>query len=108
MQPSPKWPSDLVKKNQQLLSQRQDWPAGALEACTRLMSKHPGWFVTWMPENTIPGFERPACFVAEYKHPRHQTEVTAPTIEAIDALLVPVPDHDYSMRGCDWCRARLL
>lgn len=108
MQPTPKWPSDLVRKNQPLLAERLRWPDGALEACTRLMNGHPGWYVVWMAENTTPGFERPAQFWAEFKHPFHRTEVTAPTVEAIEALLVDIPDHDWSVHGCDWCVSRWL
>jgi len=102
------YPSDLARRrnNQRLIAERTGWPTGALEACVELEDRHPGWFVHWMPENTAPGFERPAGFDAEFDHVEHRTRVSGPTVEAIEPLLVEVPDHDYSVRGCEWCRAR--
>lgn len=103
----PKYPSDFSRRNRVILAERLRWPDGALKACSALEDAHPGWRVWWMAENTTPGFERPAGFHAEFKHPFHRTEVTAPTVEAIEALLVDVPDHEWSTSGCDYCRARL-
>jgi hypothetical protein len=103
----PKWPSDLARKNQRLIAERTGWPDGALEACAELEDRYPGWYISWRRENTTPGFERPAGFYAKYDHSLHVTEVWAPTAEALDSLLVDVPEHDHSVRGWYWCLARL-
>jgi hypothetical protein len=105
----PKWPSEfqLRRKNRAVLAVRQHWPEGALQACQDLEEQHPGWYVSWRGENTTPGFERPAGFYATYDHGLHKTEVFSPTLEAVESLLVDVPEHDFSVRGCEWCRARL-
>lgn len=55
---------DLAARNRRLLAVRQHWPEGALEECERLDQAYPGWSVSWLDENSCPGFERPACYWA--------------------------------------------
>jgi hypothetical protein len=105
--PVPQWPSSLSRRNQKLMSDRCGWPEGALLACWRLQHRHPGWHVSWMPENVTPGFEHPAGFWAVYDHHVHRTEAFSPSADELESLLVGVPDHDWSVRGCAWCIARL-
>jgi len=104
----PKWPSDLARKrnNQRIIAEALRWPEGALQACADLEDRHPGWHVSWRHESTTPGLERTAGFYAKYDHGMHKAEVWAPTAEAIESLL-DVPEHDYSVKGCSWCLARL-
>lgn len=56
--------SDLAWRNRRLLAERCAWPAGVLEECERLDGEHPDWSVSWLPPNAIPGWERPAGYVA--------------------------------------------
>jgi hypothetical protein len=105
--PVPQFPSHRARYNQKLIAERRDWPEGALQACWGLQHRHRGWDVSWMPENVTPGWERPAGFSAVYDHYAHRTEAFAPTVDEIESLLVEVPEHDYSVRGCEWCLARL-
>lgn len=104
----PKWPSDLARKrnNQRIIAEALHWPDGALQACADLEDRHPGWGVSWMHENTTPGFERAAGFYATCEHYTHRVEVNAATAAELESLL-DVPEHDYSVKGCAWCLARL-
>ena len=52
----------LAWRNRRILAERQDWPDGALEVCESIESEFGDWSPSWMPENTIKGFERPAGF----------------------------------------------
>lgn len=54
--------SELADKNRRILAAR--WPAGRLKTCEDLEAEHPGWSLWWSPGNTVPGFERPAGFLA--------------------------------------------
>lgn len=106
------WPSDLALKrhNQRLLAERLDWPDGAVQACAELEDRHPGWHVSWIPENTTPGWEHPAGFHASHRtgaHVNKKIEAFAATTAELEPLLVEVPDHDFSVRGCDWCMGRI-
>lgn len=110
--PFPQWPSDLARRrnNRRLIAERTGWPEGALEACADMEDRHPGWHVSWMAENVTPGWERPAGFWATHpggSHPGGDIEASAATADELEPLLVEVPEHGYSVRGCDWCRARL-
>jgi hypothetical protein len=110
--PAPKWPSDLARKrnNRRLIAERTGWPEGALQACADLEDRHPGWHVSWMSENTGPGFERPAGFWASHPtggHAVKKIEAFAATAEELVPLLVEVPEHCYGVHGCEWCLARL-
>lgn len=113
MTPSgPIWPSDVARKrnNRRLIAERTGWPEGALQACADLEDRHPGWHVSWMNENTTPGWERPAGFYATHRGGLHAVgpiEAYAATAADLEPLLVEVPGHDHSVRGCDWCLARL-
>jgi hypothetical protein len=105
-------PSDLARKrnNQRLIAERTGWPDGALQACADLEDRHPGWHVSWMAENATPGWERAAGFWASHPRGAHAVEAIeafAPTAAELEPLLVEVPEHCYSVRGCDWCLARL-
>jgi hypothetical protein len=108
----PKWPSDLARKrnNQRLIAERTGWPEGALQACADLEDRHPGWHVSWMNENVTPGWERPAGFSASHpggSHAVKELKAFAATAEELEPLLIEVPEHDFSKRGCDFCRARM-
>jgi hypothetical protein len=94
----PKWPSELAMKrnNQRLIAERTGWPDGALQACADLEDRHPGWHVSWMNENTTPGWERPAGFYASNPSRGHavtKNEAFAPTAAELEPLLVEVPEH---------------
>jgi hypothetical protein len=107
----PKWPSEfeLRRKNRPILAERLHWPDGAVQACADLEERHPGWRVWWLGENSSPGWELPAGFSASYETRGHATtelKAFVPTAEELEPLLVEVPEHDYSKRGCDFCRAR--
>jgi hypothetical protein len=54
----------LFRHNRAVDAKRTSWPAGVLETCERLEREHPGWVVTWLPANCIPGWKRPAVFRA--------------------------------------------
>jgi len=54
----------MSRRNLRLIAERSGWPPGALETCLRLEGEHPGWRVGWLRENTYPGFERPAGWLA--------------------------------------------
>jgi hypothetical protein len=63
-----------------------------------------------MGENVTPGFERPPGFYASHPRGGHavkRVEAYAPTVKELEPLLEEVPEHSYSKRGCDWCRARM-
>jgi hypothetical protein len=100
-------PSEFSRRNRAILAERLRWPDGALQACADLEDAHPGWHVSWLAENITPGFERPAGFHASYSHERHRGEAFAATAGELESLLIEVPEHDYSVNGCDWCLARL-
>jgi len=51
-------------RNRRILSVRCSWPADAVEMCERLEREHPGWLVSWMRANDIPGWELPAGYCA--------------------------------------------
>lgn len=108
----PKWPSEfaLRRNNQRLIAESTGWPDGALKACWELMDRHPGWHVSWMGENVTPGWERPAGFWASHPTGGHvvkKIEAFAATAAELEPLLVEVPEHGWTVRGCDWCLARL-
>jgi hypothetical protein len=103
MNPSPKWPSDLARKNQRILAERQQWPAGALQACMNLENRFPGWHVSWLEENTATGFERPAGYWAVFDHGGLRVEVLRADPAQLPEVMAGVPEHDYSTRGCEWC-----
>jgi hypothetical protein len=92
-------PPTFARRNQRVLAGRLRWPAGALEACWTLEDRHDGWHVSWLAENTTPGFERPAGFRATL-HGVHDVEVDAPTAAELEPLMV-VPEH--SVNGCVFC-----
>jgi hypothetical protein len=99
-----------MRKNQAILAERQRWPEGALQACLDLQDRNPGWHVSWLIENTTPGWERPAGFWASHSGRSHvvgNIEAFAATAAELEPLLVEVPEHCYGVRGCDWCVARL-
>jgi hypothetical protein len=54
----------LQRYNRALAAERENWPRARLRACEKLDKQFPGWLIDWLDENTIKGFERPACFVA--------------------------------------------
>jgi hypothetical protein len=94
----------LARKNQALFAERFHWPDGALEACRKLEDRFPGWYVSWLPENTIAGFERPAGFWAVHDGSMHRVEALRPTARELAKVMADgPPEHDYSLRGCDWC-----
>lgn len=108
----PKWPAEfeLRRRNRQILAERLRWPDGALQACAELESRHPGWHVSWMTENVTPGWERLAGFSASRETGAHgikELKAFAPTAQELEPLLIEVPKHDWSARGCAWCLARL-
>lgn len=95
----------LRRANTRILAKRQGWPKGALTACWRLEKAHPGWVLSWMGENTIRGFERPACYWAK-RDGIHEAEVRAATPEGVKELilLAPPAEHDYSPNEyCPYC-----
>lgn len=110
--PVPKWPSDLVRKrnNQRLLAKRTGWPDGALQACWGLMDRHPGWHVSWMDENTTPGFEHPAGYWATNDSvPQHAAEAFRTDARELEETIAgQPPPHDYGsrswLRPCAWCQ----
>jgi hypothetical protein len=59
----------MMRANKPVMAARQGWPDGALEMCVRLTDDHPGWDVTWLGENTVQGFERPAVYTAYRRRP---------------------------------------
>lgn len=52
--------------NRRLMAERRGWPGGVLDTCERLDREHPGWSVWWQMESTVPGFEHPAGFLADW------------------------------------------
>jgi hypothetical protein len=105
--PAPKWPSDLMRKNQRILADRQHWPEGALQACVDLEDHNPGWYVSWLSENVTSGFERPAGFWATYDDPggHHDAEAFDTDAGKLGERIAEVPPHDYDLKGCAWCYA---
>lgn len=104
--PKPQWPTDLMRRNREVLAERLDWPDGALHACLDLERRYPGWHVDWRGPNLRKGFERPAGFHAEYKVGRHHAQAFDPDPEALAGrMAIGVPEHDYSLGGCAWCYA---
>jgi hypothetical protein len=95
----------FARRNQKLIAERLGWPKGALAACWALENRHPGWHVDWLDECTSKGFERPAGFRAMLTG-IHAVSVMAATVAELEPLM-DIPEHDYSLRGCAWCLARL-
>jgi hypothetical protein len=103
-------PSEFSRRNRAILAERLRWPDGALQACADLEDAHPGWHVSWLPENVTAGWERAAGFWATHpggSHAPGNIEAFAATAAELEPLLVEVPEHTYSGNGCDWCLARL-
>lgn len=94
----------LAARNRRILAERLGWPAGALQECERLEREHPGWHVSWLPENTTPRFERPEGWWGVYDGTHHRVEVFRPTAAALKKRMAEgVPDHEFGLRGCRWC-----
>lgn len=91
----------------EVLSERLHWPDGARDTCIRLERDHPGWYVAWLNENTIKGFEQPAGFWAVLDEGPHRVEILDPDPVALEQKMAEVPEHDYSVHGCTWCLAHL-
>lgn len=99
----PKYPSELARRNQRILAGKFRWPDGALEACWDLENRHPGWRVSWLGENLLPGFERPAGFWAALHDGMHQAEAIRADAAELAEVMAGVPEHDYGVQGCAWC-----
>lgn len=103
----PKRPSGLAlrRANTRILAKRLGWPAGALRSCWDMERRHPGWLVTWLGENTTPGFERPAGFWA-VRDAIHRAEVFDPAPSRVEELIgaAPPAEHDFASEGyCPYC-----
>jgi hypothetical protein len=67
--------------------------------------------VSWLSENTTPGWERPAGFWAvSTAVSHHDVEAFREDLEDLEAVLdAGVPEHEYStadqLRFCSWCAA---
>jgi hypothetical protein len=58
-------PADgLAARNRRVIAERCGWPDLAVETCEALDAEHPGWVTGWLDANDIPGWERPAGYVA--------------------------------------------
>jgi hypothetical protein len=59
-------PPEVVRRNRELLAERDDWPADALAECLKIEDECPGfhasWFPEWKPAN--PDFQCEAGFYA--------------------------------------------
>ena len=57
---------ELAARNRRIIAERTGWPEGALEECERLEAEHPGYSVSWFPENKIgdPAWHQDAGFYA--------------------------------------------
>jgi hypothetical protein len=75
------------------MAKRQAWPSGALEMCERLTYDHPGWDVTWLGENTVQGFERPAMFAAYRRRPAARLFDTDPVALGEEMKLAVSPEE---------------
>jgi len=94
----------LSRRNLKLIAERTGWPDGALQACWDLENRYPGWSVSWLHENTISGFERPAGFWGVYRRQAHQAEAFRVTVQELALVMAEeIPPHDYSLQGCGWC-----
>lgn len=51
-------------RNRRVIAERCNWPADAVEMCERLERERPGWLVSWMAANDIPGWEHPDGYCA--------------------------------------------
>jgi hypothetical protein len=97
-----------ARDHQAILAERLQWPDGTLETCLRLESEHPCWLVAWLGENTVPGYERPAGFWAVLDQGVHSVEAFAADADELVAKMATAPpEHDFSIRGCDWCRTHI-
>jgi hypothetical protein len=95
----------FARRNQAILAKRTGWPAGALEACSDLEDRFPGWHVSWLAENRIAGFERPAGYWAvNVVDPFHHAEAFREDLGELTELLVEgVPKHAWGLDECWWC-----
>jgi hypothetical protein len=100
-------PLTLGHHSQKILAERQRWPDGALQACWDLELRHPRWRVSWLAENTIRGFERPAGYWAILSNSLHSAEVFREDLAELEQVMESVPEeHDYDIYGlkvCSWC-----
>ncbi|WP_157437243.1 hypothetical protein [Actinoplanes subtropicus] len=88
----------LPLRNRRLLAEKENWPFGVVDDCEELEAQFPAWSVWWRPE---------VGYVAQLDVPMHRCELTAADRHELDVLMEQVPQHDYSVRGCAWCLARL-
>lgn len=88
----------LALRNRRALAERIGWPAGVVEQCEELEERYPAWAVSW----------RSGAYVARLDVPMHACERAATDAAELDVLMEEVPQrHDYSVKGCTWCLARL-
>lgn len=95
----------LAWNNRQILADRLHWPDGALQACERIERDHPDWSISWLRENTISGFERPAGYRA-VRGGFHSCVVSAATAEELVRAIEGAPPAEHSWEGCEVCIAR--
>lgn len=98
---SPKYPSDFSRRNQAIIAERTRWPAGALTSCWELENRFPGWHVSWLHENQIRGFERPAGYWAVLETGPHQADVFRTDLAELADVMDAVPE--CGGRWCSWC-----
>lgn len=79
----------------------EHWPDGTLAECERLEREHPTWWITWLPANTIEGYERPACWWARRHIPGDRKyEVYAPDAETLAVELEQTPpERSWHLRS---------
>lgn len=92
----------LASRNRVILSERLNWPRGAVSACVRLEQRNHGWEVSWMGENTVKGFERPAGFWG-VRDGRHDAEAFAETADGLEELIEAAPPAEHDYGADDWC-----
>jgi hypothetical protein len=70
----PKRPAlrQIIVRDRRQLAHHLGWPPGALDTCERVERDHPGWTVSWLPPNDVPGHERPACYWARREWPAYE------------------------------------
>lgn len=92
------------RRNQAIIAERTRWPEGALQKCWDLENRFPGWHVSYLHENLIKGFERPAGWWAVLDSGRHQADIFRTDLAELAEVMASVPpEHDYSISGCSWC-----
>jgi hypothetical protein len=88
----------LALRNRRILAAQQQWPEGVVEECERLEELNPRWSVSWRPEG---------LWLGQLDVPMHACELSADDPDELNGLMDEVPEHDYSVHGCAWCRGRL-